>query len=845
MGDGEMSNRCGRYLAVFGMIVGVGASIACGEAGSSKVEASAVRSSSTAAPRVLATLSEFTLENEHGGVTSLGDLHGTVWVADFIFTRCAGTCPAITHRMKELGQDLASSPSLRDVKLVSFSVDPDFDQPGVLREYARTVGADPARWTFLTGTRDAMRGIVRDGFKQPVSDRDEAKMPIVHSQNFLVIDRAGRVRAAYDALAEGSRTDLRATIASVVAEPPPTDVYVPADAADPKWIAERRKAQASDRSITVPHAFQFTDRLGASGITFRHVNSVDVGKFYRATHYDHGSAVAVADVDGDGLLDVYFVNQVGGNRLYRNLGGGRFEDITDRAGVGVGDRACVGAAFADIDNDGYPDLFVTSVREGNLLFHNDGHGKFTNITAAAGVAGNGGHSSGAVFFDYDGDGLLDLFVTNVGKYTRNERRPDGLWVSFGDAFAGHLHPERAEVSILYHNLGNNRFQVVSDASGLVHSAWSGEATAFDYDGDGRPDLYVASMQGHDQLWHNLGAGHFQNTGRQIMPATPWGAMGVNVLDWNGDGRLDLFVTDMHTDMSGDLRPEDERRKHDPKTMYPPRFLGTDGNHILGNALFTNQGGGRFTEMSDAANVETGWPWGPSVGDLNADGWPDLFVTGGMNFPFRYHGNDVLLNEGGKRFANAEFILGVEPRQRLVRPWFDLDCDGADAGHDICKGERAPVMTSDQRTEQERGKGAARHGRVTVWAARASRSSAIFDLDGDGDLDIVTNNYGDVPQVFISDLAQRGPVHFLKVRLIGQRSNRDGLGSLVTLRTAGRAQLQVNDGKSGYLAQSVMPLYFGLGAAAQADSITVKWPTGKEQVVPGPLRSGSTVVVRER
>jgi cytochrome oxidase Cu insertion factor (SCO1/SenC/PrrC family) len=801
--------------------------------------------SSSTAPRVLATLPEFVLENERGESTGLSDLHGTVWVADFIFTRCAGTCPLITHQMAELGKELLSTASLKEVKLVSFSVDPDFDRPEVLRDYGRVNGADPARWMFLTGTGDAVRGIVRDGFKLPVGDQADPKMPIVHSQSFMVVDRAGRIRGAYDALTEEGRKDLHSMLAAVAKEPA-NDVYVPVDAADPKWIAERRTAQmAAEKSIAAPHGFKFTDRIGSTGITFLDVNSVDIGKYYRAAHYDHGTAVAVADVDGDGLLDLYFVNQVGKNSLYRNLGGGRFEDITDRAGVAVGDRACVGASFADIDNDGDADLFVTSVREGNILFQNDGHGKFTNITKEAGVAGIGGHSSGAVFFDYDGDGLLDLFVTNVGKYTKNERRPDGLWVSFGDAFAGHLHPDRSEVSILYHNLGHGRFETVSVPSGLVHSAWSGEATAFDYDADGRPDLYVTSMQGHDEVWNNLGGGRFQKRGRQVFPATPWGAMGVVALDWNGDGLLDLFVTDMHTDMSGDLLPEDESRKHDPKTMFPPRFLGTDGNHILGNALYTNQGGGRFKDLSDAANVETGWPWGPSAGDLNADGWPDLFVAGGMNYPFRYHGTDVLLNEGGRRFANAEFILGVEPRQRVVKPWFTLECDGEDATHDICKGERAPVMTNNTKSEQERGKGAARHGHVTVWSSRASRSAAIFDLDNDGDLDVVTNNYGDLPQVLISDLAQRGPVHFLKVRLVGQHSNRDGVGAFVTLRAAGRSQLQVNDGKSGYLAQSVMPLYFGLGAATQADSITVKWPTGKEQVVRGPLRSGATVVVKEQ
>ena len=839
MHAGRRLNRLGPIVACVVLVTG------CRQAVPGSNNAAAAESS---APRVLATLPTFVLENERAENTGLTDLRGSVWVADFIFTRCAGTCPVITRRMAELEKELDSSASLRDVKLVSFSVDPDFDRPDVLRDYGRTNGADPARWMFLTGTNEVVRRLVRDGFKVPVGEQPDPNMPIVHSQSFMVVDRLGRIRGAFDALTEEGRKDLRATLATVVAEPSTTDVYVPADAGDPKWIAERRTAQAAaEKSITAPHNFTFTDRIGSTGISFVDVNSVDIGKYYRATHYDHGTAVAAADVDGDGRLDLYFANQAGKNSLYRNLGGGHFEDITARAGVAVGDRASVGVAFADIDNDGDPDLFVTTVREGNILFRNDGGGKFTNITAQAGVEGTKGHSSGAVFFDYDGDGLLDLFVTNVGQYTRTDqpRRPDGLWVSFGDAFAGHLRPERSETSILYHNLGNGRFEDVTRSSGLVHKARSGEATPFDYDADGRPDLYVAAMQGHDEVWYNLGGGRFQNRGRQMFPATPWGAMGVKVLDWNGDGQFDLFVTDMHTDMSSDLRPEDERKKHDPKTMFPPRFLATDGNHILGNALFTKQANGQFKDLSDAANAETGWPWGPSAGDLNADGWPDLFIAAGMNYPFRYHGNDVLLNEGGKRFANAEFILGIEPRQRMVKPWFTLECDGADASHDICKGERAPVMTNNTKSEAERGKGAARHGHVTVWTARASRSAVIFDLDGDGDLDIVTNNYGDMPQVLISDLAQRGPVHYISVSLVGQRSNRDGLGAIVTVRAGGRAQRQVNDGKSGYLAQSVMPLYFGLGAATQADSITVKWPTGKEQVIGGPLRSGAKVVVKEQ
>jgi len=353
--------------------------------------ASNVRSSRDARSRlpVIAALPEFVLDDERGQSSGLVDLHGKVWIADFIFTRCAGTCPLITHRMSELSKESAATPSLRDVKFVSFSVDPDFDRPEVLREYGRANGADPSRWTFLTGTRDSVRGLVVNGFKLPVEDQNDTAMPILHSEKFAVVDRLGRVRGVYDGLTDDGLKDLRSAATELLSEPKPTDVVVPPDAADPKWIAKRQTEQtAAKDAIAAPHDFAFTDRIGSSGITFRHVNSMDVGKFYTANHYDHGTALAVADVDGDGLLDLYFANQVGKNRLYRNLGGGRFEDITEAAGVAVGDRASVGAAFADIDNDGDPDLFVTSVRAGNLLFRNDGHGHFTDITAESGVAGN-------------------------------------------------------------------------------------------------------------------------------------------------------------------------------------------------------------------------------------------------------------------------------------------------------------------------------------------------------------------------------------------------------------------------------------------------------------------------
>src|SRR6059036_3925115 len=466
--------------------------------------------------------------------------------------------------------------------------------------------------------------------------------------------------------------------------------------AAPAWLLERARQEAALAAHSSAfHDFRFTDQRDASGITF--VNRVvdDAGKAYKKVHYDHGTGLCAADVDGDGRPDLYFVTQLGTNELWRNLGGGRFENLTDRAGLRMPDAIAAGCAFADIDNDGLPDLFVTTVRHGNRLFKNLGGGKFRDITAAAGV-GYVGHSSGAVFFDYDGDGLLDLFVTNVGVYTTNQQGPGGYYIALSDAFLGHLHPERAEASILYHNLGGNRFKDVSRKVGLVDSSWSGDATSLDVNDDGFPDLYILDMQGENHLWLNEAGKRFRDVTRTYFPKTPWGAMGVKAFDFDGDGRFDLLVTDMHSDMWVNIPPGDwaaEGRKADSARAPADYFPGGKDRFIFGNALFANQGGGKFAEVSDSVGVETYWPWGPSVDDLNADGWDDIFITAGMNFPHRYGINSVFLNEQGRHFLPSEFVVGVEPRPNgvLSQDWFTLECNGADRGNPLCACNHPPTM----------------------------------------------------------------------------------------------------------------------------------------------------------
>jgi hypothetical protein len=604
-----------------------------------------------------------------------------------------------------------------------------------------------------------------------------------------------------------------------------TRVYDPADVDSPAWLEPRRKAQLETaKDFGVFHDFRFRDLAVESGITFRNRMTEDSGVHHKAVHYDHGNGIAVADVDGDGKLDVYFTNQIGGNALWRNLGAGRFEDLTARAGVALADRVSVAASFADIENDGDPDLYVTTVRHGNALFENDGTGKFRDISKASGT-NYVGHSSASVFFDYDRDGRLDLYLANVGGYTTDRKGPGGYYVGVLDAFGGHLKPERDEPSILYRNRGDGRFEDVTKEAGLIDDTWSGDAFPIDLNGDGFPDLYVLNMQGHDEFYQNAGGKRFERKSREMFPKTPWGAMGIGAFDFDNDGDVDVMVTDMHSDMSEKIDPDREKLKS--RMIWDERFLRSGGNSIYGNAFYRNDGGGRFIEVSDAIGVENYWPWGFSVGDLNADGFEDVFITSGMNFPYRYGVNTLLLNDRGERFRDAEFILGVEPRRegRTSGQAFLMDASGENRDH--------PLVEAYELS-----------GLVEVWGALGSRSSAIFDLDDDGDLDILTNEFNDGPMVLVSDLAEKRSLRFLEVTLVGSSSNRSGIGARVSVEAEGKKYTKVNDGKSGYLSQSDVPLYFGLGDSTVVHRIHVLWPSGKGQILEGPIETNRTLEIRE-
>ena len=612
-------------------------------------------------------------------------------------------------------------------------------------------------------------------------------------------------------------------------------IFFPPEVANPEWIESRRDRQLNTRSrFKVNADFTLTDQLVKSQITFANISTEDTGKRYKASHYDHGNGIAVADVDGDGRYDLYFSTMAGSNELWKNAGAGKFEVIT-ADDLALANAIGVSASFADVDNDGDPDLFATTLRGGNYLFENNGSGRVVNITQKSGLTYSG-HSSSGVFFDYDRDGQLDLYVANVGKFTtdtvitapQNALDPKEevfyqYYEAYPDAFAGHLKPDRYEPSMLYRNSEGMSFEDVTKEVGLVDSSWSGAATPIDANDDGWPDLYVLDMQGHDEYFENRKGEAFTRKSRDVFPRTPWGSMGVKVFDYDNDGKLDLYVSDMHSDMSSDIGPWDEKWK--ANMQFPESFLNSGGMSVFGNALYRKIGSDSYQEVSDAVGAENYWPWGLSVGDLNADGFEDVFLSSSMNYPFRYGINTVLLNNAGLEFLDSEYLLGVEPREGGVtsKAWFYLECGGRDEQHQHCEGQ---------------------DGDIEVWASVGTRSSVIFDFDDDGDLDIITNEFNAQPMVLVNDFSERHLIRYLKLKLVGSRSNRDGLGARVTV-IAGNAQYtKIYDGQSGYLSQSVIPLYFGLGDATSVDRVDVVWPSGKRQSIEG-INSNQLYVVKEK
>jgi hypothetical protein len=588
--------------------------------------------------------------------------------------------------------------------------------------------------------------------------------------------------------------------------PPPADRDLP---------GEEVERQAGTAPAVGPPADErggLRDMLPQSGIHFE--TRQHLAEQFKLNLYDHGSGVAVADFDGDDRDDVLFLNQFGGNGLYRNRGDGTFEEVTEEAGtVGSADRVCVGAAFADYDNDGDQDLYITSTRGGNVLFENQGGGHYRDVTEKAGV-GLVAHSQTPAFFDYDNDGYLDLFVTNTARWTEEDYDEKGRYFPGAGSIWRHVfNPEDREFNVLYRNNRDGTFTDVTRESGLSGKGWSGDVAVFDFDEDGAIDVLVTNMFGRSQLYRNDGRGHFDDVTGDTLKKTSLGAIGAKAFDYNNDGRLDLFVTDMHSDMwigFDDSHLVEAGKKFDsiagpksaPDTPQRQIMLKIEsqfreemwrdlGGLLYGNTLFRNEGGGKFTEVSDAAGMETFWPWGITVGDFDNDRYEDVFIPAGMGLPFFYWPNGLMMNGGDGTFSDQAAKLGIEPPAR------------------------GRLITEDGPTRN---------------APRSSRCAATADFDGDGRLDLMVNNFSDAPYYYRNQFPQR---HYVAFRLQGTKSNRDAVGALVKVYCNGQVLVRQVHCTGGYLSQSSKVLHFGLGDATTIDRVEIRWPSGIQQVLDAP------------
>jgi hypothetical protein len=505
------------------------------------------------------------------------------------------------------------------------------------------------------------------------------------------------------------------------------------------------------------------DVTGATGITFRHTDGSG-GKHYIIEAMTAG--VALFDYDGDGDVDIYFLNgaplkgtkaaRPPTNALWRNDGGLKFTDVTRRAGVGD-EGYGLGVAVGDYDNDGDPDLYVNNFGP-NVLYRNNGDGTFTDVTAKAGVGAGVEVGAGANFLDIDKDGDLDLFVANYAKwsYENTVIRKIQEW-TVGSGPRDYPRSRNA----LFRNNGNGTFTNISAASGIASRAGAGMGTVCaDYDNDGDTDIVVANDEWGNFLFRNDGTGKFTEVAlvsgiAYDQGGDPQGSMGVACGDYDNDGLLDFHMTSYQGELA---------------------------------TLYKNTGKGLFDDVTRVSGGGAGtFPyvtWGNGFVDFDNDGHRDLFIACGhlidtiekFDDTTSYHCRNILLrNTGDGKFVNVS---------------------------DRC-GDGLAVKLS-------------------------SRGAAFGDLDNDGDVDAVILNSRREPTILRNDSA--GGHHWLQVRLRGTKSNRDGIGAHVKVVAGDLTQLEEVHSGQGYQSHFGLRLHFGLGRRDRIDRVEVRWIGGGVDVL---------------
>ncbi|PAP78626.1 VCBS repeat-containing protein [Rubrivirga marina] len=568
-----------------------------------------------------------------------------------------------------------------------------------------------------------------------------------------------------------------------------------------------------------------------TGLAFenRIEESQDVNVFtYR--NFFNGGGVGVGDLDGDGRPDVYLTANQGPNRLFLNRteAGGpiRFEDVTEAAGVEGAHAWSTGVSVADVDGDGRLDLYVSNAGNvdgddrANELFRNlgpgpDGVPRFEDVAEAWGVADEGTSTHGA-FFDADSDGDLDLYVLN------NSFRPVS---SFG---LRNIRDERHEGGgdKLYRNDAAPgeapRFVDVSEEAGVYGSeiAFGLGVTLGDVDDDGDLDVYVSNdFFERDYLYLNRGDGTFAETLEESMPTISLSSMGADMADLTGDGRPEVFVVDM-------LPWDDDRLKqsssYEGHNLYRAKVANGYHHQFMRNTLQRNEGAAgpgaspAFSEIASLAGVaDTDWSWAALFADLDLDARPDLYVT-----------NGILRDVTDQDYI--AFLADTQTREAMATG------DGVDY---LALSEEMPSTPLENLAFANVSVGdSVAFRRAPEWGlneASYSNGAATADFDGDGDLDLVVNNVNAPASFYLNHAVERFPERrSLSIALEGEGGNTGGIGAKVAVWNEGRVQVREAVPTRGFQSSVSPVLHVGLGEATEADSVVVRWPGGRMQALAG-------------
>ena len=534
-----------------------------------------------------------------------------------------------------------------------------------------------------------------------------------------------------------------------------------------------------------------------TGISFSNNLTEDPSfHYFIYTYAYHGGGVAVGDINGDDLPDIYFTANQLPNKLYLNKGDLKFEDITESAGVEGNSGWTTGTSMVDVNADGLLDIYVCMsgmdqdpATRMNLLYINNGDATFTEQAQQFGLAGSS-HSTMAYFADLDGDSDLDMYEVNHRiDWSMNTK------VIVDPRFV----PGPHETDRLYINNGSEKFEDRTESAGVKNKAWGLSAAIADMNLDGKNDIYVANdFLEPDFLYLNNGDATFSEKNTEITKHISFYGMGSDWADFNNDALPDLCVLDM--------TPADHKRsKQNMASMFPEQFYGMVelGWHhqYMTNTLQMNNGNGSYSEVGHLAGIDrTDWSWAPLFVDIDNDGWKDLFVTNGIkrdvtNNDFKVKIQEVIREKGT--------TLDFQTIMNLV-PQFVSDNLVFQNGQNL----EFKIVNEDWNYNHK----------------IISTGTAYADLDGDGDMDLITNNL-DAPASIIENTSNdEGASNYVQFQLIGGEKNPFAIGSKVTIETNEGIQYQELFHGRGFQSSGEPLIHFGLGKS-KVNSVKIEWYDG--------------------